>query len=148
MSQVSAESEFQYQSAILTLPEKGIEVDISQTIMELILYESVNVPYITGTMICADTEYAFESFKMDGTERLELNLVAQEYNYSLTKKFIITRTIGKTKMDEGSFAYNFYITEETFFLDVLKKVSRAYTCLLYTSPSPRDRQKSRMPSSA
>ena len=27
------------------------------------------------------------------------------------------------------------------------KCSR-YTCLLYTSPSPRDRQKSRMPSSA
>ena len=26
--------------------------------------------------------------------------------------------------------------------------SPAYTCLLYTSPSPRDRQKSRMPSSA
>ena len=25
---------------------------------------------------------------------------------------------------------------------------RPYTCLLYTSPSPRDRQKSRMPSSA
>ena len=25
---------------------------------------------------------------------------------------------------------------------------RGYTCLLYTSPSPRDRQKSRMPSSA
>ena len=27
------------------------------------------------------------------------------------------------------------------------KIER-YTCLLYTSPSPRDRQKSRMPSSA
>ena len=27
-------------------------------------------------------------------------------------------------------------------------VSKEYTCLLYTSPSPRDRQKSRMPSSA
>ena len=26
--------------------------------------------------------------------------------------------------------------------------SLAFTCLLYTSPSPRDRQKSRMPSSA
>ena len=26
--------------------------------------------------------------------------------------------------------------------------ARNYTCLLYTSPSPRDRQKSRMPSSA
>ena len=30
-------------------------------------------------------------------------------------------------------------------LDVRDKV---HTCLLYTSPSPRDRQKSRMPSSA
>ena len=27
-------------------------------------------------------------------------------------------------------------------------VDETYTCLLYTSPSPRDRQKSRMPSSA
>ena len=28
------------------------------------------------------------------------------------------------------------------------KFDRDYVCLLYTSPSPRDRQKSRMPSSA
>ena len=28
------------------------------------------------------------------------------------------------------------------------KINDTYTCLLYTSPSPRDRQKSRMPSSA
>ena len=35
-------------------------------------------------------------------------------------------------------------------VEKLKKTSPAYTmsCLLYTSPSPRDRQKSRMPSSA
>ena len=29
-----------------------------------------------------------------------------------------------------------------------KRMKRLYDCLLYTSPSPRDRQKSRMPSSA
>ena len=29
-----------------------------------------------------------------------------------------------------------------------KAGNKAYNCLLYTSPSPRDRQKSRMPSSA
>ena len=28
------------------------------------------------------------------------------------------------------------------------KIKQYYDCLLYTSPSPRDRQKSRMPSSA
>ena len=30
----------------------------------------------------------------------------------------------------------------------INKVSDTNSCLLYTSPSPRDRQKSRMPSSA
>ena len=30
----------------------------------------------------------------------------------------------------------------------IREQSRLYDCLLYTSPSPRDRQKSRMPSSA
>ena len=34
-----------------------------------------------------------------------------------------------------------------FTYDVLD-IGNAYICLLYTSPSPRDRQKSRMPSSA
>ena len=33
-------------------------------------------------------------------------------------------------------------------LDAVEKVVRFLDCLLYTSPSPRDRQKSRMPSSA
>ena len=32
--------------------------------------------------------------------------------------------------------------------DSVDQDTQAYTCLLYTSPSPRDRQKSRMPSSA
>ena len=31
---------------------------------------------------------------------------------------------------------------------LLTSITLVYACLLYTSPSPRDRQKSRMPSSA
>ena len=34
------------------------------------------------------------------------------------------------------------------FIKDFSKIARPLTCLLYTSPSPRDRQKSRMPSSA
>src|SRR5665213_1884189 len=37
-------------------------------------------------------------------------------------------------------------TDHTF--GVYKPKGKGQTCLLYTSPSPRDRQKSRMPSSA
>ena len=42
------------------------------------------------------------------------------------------------------------ITEDMAFLQELKlkQMRESGFCLLYTSPSPRDRQKSRMPSSA
>ena len=37
---------------------------------------------------------------------------------------------------------------QKLFEEILKKTGQVNICLLYTSPSPRDRQKSRMPSSA
>ena len=42
-------------------------------------------------------------------------------------------------------------TDRKFFMDLDAEILEWHlldTCLLYTSPSPRDRQKSRMPSSA
>ena len=50
-----------------------------------------------------------------------------------------------------------YFNLSPWYIDVLpaqteaemhKKINECLDCLLYTSPSPRDRQKSRMPSSA
>ena len=40
------------------------------------------------------------------------------------------------------------ITIMSSAVEICDKDNLAITCLLYTSPSPRDRQKSRMPSSA
>jgi len=125
MSGTYSASEYKIQEAVLTIPERGIELDISSTILELILYESVNTPYITGRMVCVDTQYVFERLKFDGTERVRID-IASDYDTILTKSFFITRTLGKTKSDENTYAYNFYIAEDIFFLDVLKSVSRAY----------------------
>ena len=38
--------------------------------------------------------------------------------------------------------------EKARVIQVIDKEKRGYTCLLYTSPSPRDAHESRMPSSA
>ena len=40
------------------------------------------------------------------------------------------------------------IEDEEWFDDMTAYMEEHWTCLLYTSPSPRDRQRSRMPSSA
>ena len=127
MSQVTSSSEFEFRDVILSIPEKGIEVDISLSILELSLFESVNVAHIVGQMLCADTENIFQELQMDGTERLTLNIISTEFEYTFTRKFIITRTIGKVQIGESGHAYTFYIAEESFFTDVLNKISKAYS---------------------
>ena len=56
-------------------------------------------------------------------------------------------TFLRNKLDDIlSFAYSLDKTSKTE--ELITDVKTTITCLLYTSPSPRDRQKSRMPSSA
>ena len=43
---------------------------------------------------------------------------------------------------------NVNLTEKKYLSIIDAKTAELFSCLLYTSPSPRDRQKSRMPSSA
>ena len=54
------------------------------------------------------------------------------------------------KITEGEKSHIFKIANSAESRSVLEMQNSAlsYICLLYTSPSPRDRQKSRMPSSA
>ena len=53
-------------------------------------------------------------------------------------------TLGQEGVEKGVIASIFALIAITLFMILYYKIS----CLLYTSPSPRDRQKSRMPSSA
>ena len=64
------------------------------------------------------------------------------YNVSLSKAAIET---GANFCDLGG---NNYIVDEQLALDAEAKAMGINICLLYTSPSPRDRTRSRMPSSA
>ena len=57
--------------------------------------------------------------------------------------------LAKSRYGLGNFAESTLLYREVYHLCVTKLgANHPNTCLLYTSPSPRDRQKSRMPSSA
>ena len=60
----------------------------------------------------------------------------------------LDRTSSKYADDEFSFYYGEWYDGYKHGYGVEINDSGIYACLLYTSPSPRDRQKSRMPSSA
>ena len=79
------------------------------------------------------------------------NLVRKDSIPLLAKKLEITEDIDLDSDKSTLTAISLEKAKEFFengalFIDARDEVY--YNCLLYTSPSPRDRQKSRMPSSA
>ena len=69
--------------------------------------------------------------------------VAYRYFSTARRKFIIADTPGHEQ-----YTRNMVTGASTCQLAIILVDARHGVCLLYTSPSPRDRQKSRMPSSA
>ena len=67
-----------------------------------------------------------------------LSTVQMSAQFVVKKDFIVTLNNDVYTLEQ----------ENTFQSDLLGEGTLHFTCLLYTSPSPRDRQKSRMPSSA
>ena len=66
------------------------------------------------------------------------------------RRQIASLTAIEGRVNVTELADKFDVTAETIRRDlaVLNREGLIHRCLLYTSPSPRDRQKSRMPSSA
>ena len=60
---------------------------------------------------------------------------------------VYKRQISDDRLKVGVYRVAYNLVKELPSLDA-KSNYRVYTCLLYTSPSPRDRTRSRMPSSA
>ena len=69
------------------------------------------------------------------------------------RRIVLTPPTDEARAIETSYGPYEHITissgsPEDLYLGIHEEMTRLETCLLYTSPSPRDRQKSRMPSSA
>ena len=69
-------------------------------------------------------------------------------NLARFKEKVNARNIMVQAMYQLSFGHNTAKEIEDSFVKEFTKTKVDYICLLYTSPSPRDKRQSRMPSSA
>ena len=71
------------------------------------------------------------------------SVIRELNNQNKESKFSVSHTTRSPREGDTDGSDYFFVTDKVF-----DELSESGTCLLYTSPSPRDRQKSRMPSSA
>ena len=83
----------------------------------------------------------------------ELERKRKAYSWIIDKQIAVTMPAAFPEADSDKNygyweKYLDYIARSMYVSDVPRETNNGGSCLLYTSPSPRDRQKSRMPSSA
>ena len=91
-------------------------------------------------------EVALEKWQLFGALVIELNTVCKLWVYS--KNVFTNFFVELTVVND----YTAVVIVQFFTKNTNRKVKvavdKSWSCLLYTSPSPRDRTRSRMPSSA
>ena len=109
------------------------------------------------TLLWCDEILVVDDFSSDTTTRIAKKLHAHVYARHLDNDFATQRNfcLEKAKGEWVLCVDSDEIVSENLKREILEKISQGgdhgqgiVGCLLYTSPSPRDRQKSRMPSSA
>ena len=88
-------------------------------------------------------------FKNEGINVIDADNLAKEVVAKDTPGFIkVVEYFGSEIIAEDGSLDRAKLRKEVFGSNEKRIALESITCLLYTSPSPRDRQKSRMPSSA
>ena len=129
-----------FEPGIVSMQRRGMQRGAA-----FLLLLGTSVTAVVVVLALTSSWLKFESIERVGTEdiRNRLDTQAGEFENWLNERVPLVQSINlsnRIASRAGHFA-------ETFF-EQLPSLVTTFACLLYTSPSPRDRQKSRMPSSA
>ena len=126
---MSAQSQYKIIEATITADRLGSnEIDVRPAIVELVLFEDIEKPYVTGQVIISDDNGTFDAIQFSGTERLTIHLASVESTAPVTipRTFIMTSIENSVKSSDAgsSSVLMFTLIDEHAFLSKAKKISR------------------------
>jgi hypothetical protein len=108
----------------------GSKIDVRPSIAELNIFESLDKPYLTGTIVILDDKAMFDSISFQGTERISIDMasVDNDLNTVMSRTFIMTGIETQVKSNDNgkSSMYSFTLLDEHAFLSSLKKISKSF----------------------
>lgn len=111
-------------------------LDVRSLIAELNIFESLDKPYLTGTVVILDDKALFDSIQFQGTERFRVKMASQddELNVVFERTFVMTgiERSRKANANAKSSVYVFTLLDEHAFVGRINKVSKSYRGSLET----------------
>jgi len=124
------EQEFKFVEAFISADRLGEEeIDVTQRIYELVIYESMETPYLEGEVAISDDAALMEKIKIQGTELLTVSLTGVERGLDpkITKTFVMYNMKRAVRGTDNTGVYLFDLIEPHAYYNELKTYSRAYT---------------------
>jgi hypothetical protein len=116
-------------SAVITTDAfRSIEIDVADSIIELVLFENLEKPYVTGQVAILDNNAMFDSMRFSGTERIAISIGSEitSKEVQATRNFIMSSIENVVKANDTGTAsvYVFTLIDEHAVLSKSKKISR------------------------
>jgi hypothetical protein len=106
---------------------KGVFQDVSGQLLQIVIYEDIFSPFITGSLIIKDTLDLSNVFPLLGEEYLQLKVTTPTLqNVAIEGTFHVYKMSDKTKLGDRSVGYELNFISIESLIDTNKKVSKVY----------------------
>jgi len=124
------DQQYKIVDVLITSDYLDTPVEITAQISELLLYESIHKPYITGQLALLDDGDIFSQIRFRGTERLSFTIVSDDpgltdikYQHTMVMRSVVKR---ETITDKSA-AVVVALIDEHAFIDQALRISKSYT---------------------
>ncbi len=125
MNNIENQRGYKLLSAILSTDRNDASIDIAPSITDIDLFEHMDKPYLTATIIFLDDHGIVQQIDMQGIEKLTLQWEALNKNV-LTKDFRVGKIFNSTKGDDRSEVVVIELIEEHAYLSNAINVNKCY----------------------
>ena len=121
--------DFHIAKAVIKSPSANLDLDIASIVSEITVYEHIDKPYITGTILLVDTGGLFDGVNFQGGEILELELTRsiESELEPVSKTFIVDSIMSGTKVNESTEVYTLHLSEDIGFTASLININKTIT---------------------
>lgn len=118
--------EYEMRSAILSTQRNQHVVDITTTLIELVIFEHLERGYLTGSLTYTDTGRSIEIMDFQGTEFLDIHLGLHQSEHSVKKRFVIREVQSIVPSSDTTDVVTLAIIDYDAYLSSLINVNKMY----------------------
>ena len=119
---------FVLETAEISTPTKSNTYDIKNVVIDIDIFESIDKPYLTGTVVILDDNNLYSDINFNGIQTLKLGFRLPEKEYkTIYKKFYIDKIVKNIKANDTEAALMFHIIEDIGFVSEYININKVLT---------------------